>query len=211
MSFCPRCNSSAPGGQFVTCPGCNGEIIDFNAGIDLPGNIKISEDKEEMKILYYWFSGKSFIYLFFCILWNTGIITASREFFIYLSLTEGLSFHNNIIMLLLIVTVIISLFFIFITLMTFINITIICIRDKKISISYKPLPWFGSLNSEVIEKIYSKEEKEMRSSEKVPAPSTVFYSVNALLSGGKRIKIISPLPLAEQALFIEYRINKRLV
>ncbi len=89
----------------------------------------------------------------------------------------------------------------------FTNTTTIAVRDGSLHISHSPLPWSRArtLAAAEIRQIYSGEKVR----EKKPTPTSTFY-LGALLADGSKIPLVADLANAEQALFIEERLEDHL-
>ena len=94
------------------------------------------------------------------------------------------------------------------TLAGFLNTTRITAGSSEVTVRHGPLPWLGNrtIPASDIEQLYCTEHTCRHSNE----TTSITYRVNAVLSGGKKAKLLSGLTDADQALYIEQTIENRL-
>jgi len=90
----------------------------------------------------------------------------------------------------------------------FLNTTRVRIANSVMTVRHGPVPWFGNrtIPAADIEQLYCTEHTRQRSDER----TSTTYRLNAVLSGGKKVKLLSGLTEADQALFIEEKVETHL-
>jgi hypothetical protein len=101
-----------------------------------------------------------------------------------------------------------GLLFAYTLLMFLFNRTVIEIADERVSFSHGPLPWFPgrSFNAGELEQLFC-EEHINRLSRGAPDYD---YELKALTTDGRTLCLLSDIPDAEQAWFLEEQIERRL-
>jgi hypothetical protein len=97
----------------------------------------------------------------------------------------------------------IGLFFVYATLAILLNRTIIKVTSEFITVRHGPLPWWGnrSLPIDELEELYCYKHTRRDS-------VSVWYSVNALTKGAKKVDLVTDLHNVAEALFIKQELKR---
>jgi hypothetical protein len=231
---CKRCRASIPAAdvnlehRMAKCRACN-SVFDFSsqlgaaepapigrrrAPVPMPVGLEIVEDgggrREDggyrdapggggkLVIARRWFSARLFFMVFFCIAWDGFLV-------FWYTHVHGAGF---IAVLFPIAHVAAGIGITYATIAGFVNRTWIVVDGGTLRIRHAPLPWLGNriLDASDLEQLYC---KEVRSTSSNSGTSTS-YTLAAVLKGGRQVQLLKSLPQADQALFIEQRVEDRL-
>jgi hypothetical protein len=207
--------------RLAKCGRC-GTVFDFSAQLDergrrapvpLPRGLRIVEDEGgeqepgayrqgrraggRLVIVRRWFSTQLFFQALFCVLWDGFLFswyaTPGRARDLWFTLFPFIN-------------VAVGVAITYRTLAGFFNRTWITATPASLTIRHGPLPWLG--NREIaagdIAQLHCKRETGGRRN-----PS-VTYSLAAVMKDGRQLALVRGLAEAEQALFIEQRVEERL-
>lgn len=214
---CPACGSffrsedvdAARG--FLTCSYCRA-LVPFSQGpsrqpvasnarplVPLPPRFTLDEELRGVRITRRWFSAKFVFFAFFCVVWNGFLIG-----WYSMAAAGGMPLVAALVPIL---HVGVGAWLSYFTLAGFLNTTTIQVRPNEISVHHGPLPWPNntSLDPTSIDQLYCKERIHNGKN-----GTTTSYEVWVAMTNGTSKKILSGLDDAEQALFVEQRIERAL-
>ncbi|HAM36277.1 MAG TPA: hypothetical protein DEB40_09455 [Elusimicrobia bacterium] len=214
---CPHCRGEIPSGDIniqtciAKCARCSA-VFGFaeqvpgsqapyrKPQVDMPAKFSVTQDGSDLLLVYRWFSLGLFALLFFCVFWDGFLV------FWY-----AMAFSKKAPLLMVLFPLGhlgVGVFLTYVTAAGFVNRTFVRAGTDRLSIRHLPLPWPGQ------REISRTEIEQLFCSEKIGrtrnGSSTASYQVEALLRGGKRVKLVSGLDKPEQALFIEQKIESYL-
>jgi len=163
-----------------------------------------------LRLSYRWLNASAYFLVFFCVLWNTFLV------FWYATATADLDWSKGLdallgprLMMLLfpLLHVAVGIGLTYFTACLFVNRTVIDVSPREIRVQVGPLPWRGNLAvaPAQIGQIYREEivrhTKNGRS---------VSYHLSVATKDGKKLKLLSGVPSADQALYLEQEIERHL-
>jgi len=213
---CPSCGSHFRAEDFdpargvLSCPHCRALLLVSGARdpaspprvrpeVPLPARFALEELASGIEIRRRWFQ-PSFLFLaFFCVAWDGFLV-----FWYSLVLREGMPW---ILVVFPIAHLAVGVGLTYFTLAGFLNTTTIAVGSEELRIRHAPLPWPGvrRLAAQDVEQLYCKERVHRGKNS-----ATTTYEVWAALRGRPARKLVAGLPEAEQALFLEQRIERAL-
>jgi hypothetical protein len=133
-----------------------------------------------------------------CFLWNSFLVG-----FYWLALTSGDRFFMWLSVIFCAPHVALGLLFVYATLALFLNRTVIKATSEFITVRHGPLPWWGnrSLPLDELEGLYCYKHTRKDS-------VSVWYSVNALTKGAKKVELVTDLHKVAEALFIKQELER---
>jgi len=89
------------------------------------------------------------------------------------------------------------------------NSTVIRVADGKLSVRHGPIPWFGNLDllTDSIEQIYCQKKLHKSRDDDGRTSTSMQFEVHAIV-GGQKQKLLGGLHDADQALFVEQRLER---
>ena len=165
----------------------------------MPGGIQVEDWGGSFRIVRRWFAVHFFFLLFFCIAWDSFL-------FFWYSMVGNAPWIFKVFP---IAHVAVGVGLTYYTVAGFVNRTVIEAAMNQLRVWHGPIPWPGNcvIPTSDLEQLYCQMDVHHHSNNSGPGFS---YRVNAILAGGKKIKLVSGLTDADQALFIEQQIEKRL-
>lgn len=150
-----------------------------------------------------WYAPKYIFMAFFCVAWDSFLV-----FWYSTVLSHGASGGNLIAIVFPVAHVAVGVGLTYSTLTGFLNRTKITVRNGTLSLRHGPLPWAGnrSIAVDEIDQLYCQQVVSTRSNNSSPA---ITYAVFARTKNGAALKLLSGIPEADQALFIEQAIETR--
>jgi hypothetical protein len=144
-----------------------------------------------------WFSSQLFFMAFFCLAWDSFLV-----FWYAHAGRAGL-----IAILFPVAHVAVGVGLTYRTIAGFVNRTWIVADHGTLTIRHTPLPWLGNrtLPAEDIEQLVCKEVVTRGSDD-----SSTTYTLAAVMKDGRQVDLLKGLPQADQALFLEQRLEDRL-
>lgn len=174
------------------------EIVEDQGGAQDPGDYRAGRRPGgKLVIARRWFSAQLYFMLVFCIFWDgflfnwyasagkSGSLMMILFPLMHVGVGVSLTYH---------------------TIAGFLNRTWITATPTALTIRHAPLPWRGNrtLAVEDIEQLYCKQGTGGSRDE------SVSYTLAAAMKDGTQLDLIKGLPQADQALFIEQRVEERL-
>jgi hypothetical protein len=146
-----------------------------------------------------WYSSRYLLQLAFCVFWFG---------FLGVWYSKALSGGNLTMILFPLLHVGAGVWLSYSTLAGFLNRSRISVRDGFLEVRHGPIPWRGNRRIPVaeLEQLYCEEQVSTNSK----GHSGPTYRLNAILRGGRKLTLLSGLTAADQALFLEQEIERRL-
>jgi hypothetical protein len=210
---CPHCGREVPAGDIniqsamAKCGAC-GAVFGFadkvpgaaqpaaKRQVAMPRGYELGNDGADLVITRRWLSPKYLFLLFFCVFWDGFLF-----FWYTTALTKGAPLMAILFPL---GHVGVGVFLTYTTLAGFLNRTRINVNPAEIRVKHYPLPWPGNrvVQRIEIEQLFC-EEKLSRGRNGV----SYSYNLDAVLTGGRREKLVSGMEKPEDALFLEQKIE----
>ena len=172
--------------------------------LPIPEKFEVMELITELKISYGWFHKMYYVFAVFCLFWNGFLVM-----FYVLLFSSG--FSNAEVGWLTVCFPLIHVFaglaFGYYTLCGFINKTTVTIDIYDITIEHHPLPWPGqrTIDKKTVDQLYVT-QKISRNNKN--GSSTTSYEVYAILKSGKSMALLKGLHSAQEAQFIEQKMER---
>ncbi len=189
---CRHCHSlfalpSAAGGRPIPRP-----------QVPLPPNFRIYDDGYTLEITRRWRGPVAFFLLFFSLFWNGFMVVwhaISLSTGAWMMSAFGL-LHTGV-----------GIFIAYYTLALFINTTAIRADGRSLDVKIRPLPWKGNKSIAAVEisQLYCMEKISHGKN-----GSSASYRIEAVLGDNRRETLVSGLPEADHALFIEQQLERHL-
>ncbi len=169
--------------------------------VPMPTSITMKASGLGLPICRRWFSPVFIFLAFFCVLWNGFLV------FWYLMAFGG-DETPIIVKIFPVGHVAVGVFITYYTIAGFLNTTKLHINQNIMSIKHSPLPWFGNQTLELhnIQQLYCTNHYHTRKN----GGGYYTYRLNAILSNGKKKKLLSGLTEPDQALYIEQEVENNL-
>ncbi|MBN1344564.1 MAG: hypothetical protein JXQ73_17875 [Phycisphaerae bacterium] len=167
--------------------------------VPMPKAITVDPWGHDLTITRRWFSWIHVFLVFFCIAWDSFLV-----FWYFMAFTEKSPLIFKIFPIFHLATGVGLTYF---TIAGFLNRTVIKVASGILSVRHTPLPWPGNHRIETagLDQIYCTEE--IRHGED---NASFNYVVNAKLTDGRKVKLLTGLDEPDQALFIEQQIERHL-
>lgn len=167
--------------------------------VPLPAGIQVDDWGGALRIVRRWFTPLAFFLLFFCIFWDGFLV-------VWYSLAFGMN-APLIFKVFPILHVAVGIGLTYFTLALFFNRTVLTVENGLLSVQHGPLPWPGNKTIETsdIDQLYCREK--IRHGKNGPQ---VTYHLNAITTDGRKVDIVSGLDEADQALYLEQRLEEHL-
>lgn len=170
-----------------------------------PRGLAIEDWGGELRITRRWFSPKFLFLVFFCIFWDGFLV-------FWYSTAFGFGAGNTPFGLVFIffplIHVAVGAGLTYYTICGFVNRTAIAVSSGSLAVRHGPLPWPGGrdLSTADLKQLYC--QQRIRRGQR--GSTWISYDLNALLSDGKKVKLVSGLDEPEMALFLEAKIEEHL-
>lgn len=223
--FCPKCGKPVPADHVelstmvAKCPACHtvfrfahaleadvpdaiapaGAVPFDGTAVPRPSTIQVQDDGTNLRLTYRWFRPVIILLAILCLFW----IVPALIFFAGASMSRAPCFLLSMSGL----HVASGLALAYYTLTQFVNSTTVDVTAGRLRIQHGPLPLLGPQDVDVrqLEQLYCKEV--VHRGRGAPA---VRYTLFARTRSGRSIKLVQRLPDAEEALFLEQQIERRL-
>ena len=198
------------------CAGCNavfslagdlaaggGPSHDETMPVPMPVGIKVDVWGSELTIVQRWFSLALLMLVFICVVWNGFLVF----WYFLISSTGDSDAFKLVFMLFPMLHVAVGVGLMYFTICGFVNRTVICVSGGELTVRHGPLPWPGNRN------VFADDLKQLYCTEhfhRGKNSTSTSYGVNALLAGDRKVKLLSGFTEADQALFIEQRLEEHL-
>ena len=164
--------------------------------VDMPDDYSVEMEDADLVIIRRWFSWKYLALLAFCVFWDG-----------FLAFWYANAFKTNGPLAMKLFPVLheaVGLGLTYITIAGFLNRTKITLNTAEMRIRHYPMPWPGNriLPRQELEQLFC--EEKLNSGRNGVSYS---YSLSAVMSGGKKLKLISGLDKPEDALFLEQKLE----
>jgi hypothetical protein len=166
--------------------------------VPMPARFRVEDLGGTLTIEYNWWTPAILFLVFFAVLWNGFMIGWHT-----IALSTGAWFMSAFGLL----HTAVGVGLIYVCLACILNTTTIRVDTGELSIRHKPMPWRGnrSLNSRDIQQLYVKSHVSHSKN-----GSTTTYQLHAVMSDGRREKLLTGLSEQDQALYLEQEIERHL-
>jgi hypothetical protein len=200
MARCSHCGAVS---QLENLPPAGGgggaappaEEVCARGEVPMPNGIEVLDIGEALQITRKWFGWHAIPLVIFCLFWN-GFMIAWHT----IAIREGQYIMNLFGLIHTAVGVGVGYY----CLATFLNTTIIRVGAGMMQVMHQPLPWLGAkdLQAAEMDQIWSKEQVHRNKN-----GVNYSYQVHARMKDGRDETIVKGLPNADQAFFIEQKIE----
>lgn len=166
--------------------------------VPIPDRFEITDRPEGLSISYRWFNLTFIFMAVFAVFWNGFMLVWHAT-----SLASGAMFMSAFGLLHTAVGVGIGYY----ALAGFLNRTTITAERDVLHVRHSPLPWVGATDLWVrdLDQLYAKQVISKNSD-----GTSMSYELHAILKNGRQRKLVSGLSEAEQALYLEQQLERRL-
>ena len=171
-------------------------IPDNQQTIQTPESIHVQESTYELTVDWRWSRSSGTFIVIFAIIWNGILFGIYAE--MYASNVPLVTYLFPLIHLL------IGLIVGYVGLLNLVNKTIVTANRNELSISHKPLPWFGA---KVVNRINIKQLYVVEVITKTKHGYSTSYAIKALDQNSKPFDVVKGLPKVEMAKYLEQRIE----
>ncbi|MEX2171004.1 MAG: hypothetical protein WD851_16920 [Pirellulales bacterium] len=163
-----------------------------------PSGVLIDDDGYRLRIRRRWFSFGYIPLLFFCIAWDSFL-------FFWYAAAFGDPNAPWLMVLFPVFHVAIGVGLTYAVLAGLLNTTTITADPQELVVRHRPIPWSGNLNLPVqeIRQLFVKREKARRNNSEA-------YSLHALRTNRRQVKLLSGLVDASQGQYIEQEVERHL-
>lgn len=168
--------------------------------VPLPPRIRVDQWGHELSLSWRWFTLPVLFLVFFCIAWDSFLV-----FWYGIALTTDAPWIMSVFP---IAHVAVGLGLTYYTVASLFNTTRLRIAGGELKMQHGPIPWRGEVNlpASDIEQVFCT-EKIHRGKH---GHRSWTYRVNAMLTDGRRVELVSGLPEADEALYIEQTLELHL-
>jgi hypothetical protein len=174
--------------------------------VPIPSRFVVTDEGSELTIHYRWFTPVIIFLAFFAIAWDSFLV------FWY-----SMAFGDHgppdpmkwIMIIFPICHVAVGVGLTYFVLAGFLNATTVRVADGMLSVRHGPLPWIGNLNlpADDIQQLYCDKKISTSQNDNGGSSTSIRYSVFAVVDG-RKTRILGPLNDADQALFVEQRLER---
>ena len=178
------------------------------AAVPMPGGITIDEWGPDLTITRRWWSPVFLFLVFFCIGWDSFLV-----FWYTMAFGDAGGGPMGWLMIVFpIAHVAIGVGLTYFTIAGFVNKTIIRTGGGQLTVRHGPLPWPGNrmISTDEVDQLYCTEHISRNSNNNNNNNNSTSYRVNATLRDGTKAKLLSGLTEADQALYIEQKLEAHL-
>ncbi len=211
---CPHCSRTVPAENIniqtsiAKCGSCNA-VFGFadkvpgasafgpsKRTVEMPSNYTVANEGADLVITRRWMNWKYVMMLVFCVFWDGFLV-----FWYSIAFSQGGPLAMKLFPVL---HVAVGVFLTYSTLAGFLNRTKITLNTGELRIKHYPLPWPGNkvVPRPEIEQLFC---EEIMHSNKNGTSYT--YNLQAVKTGGGRLKLVSGMDKPEDALFLEQKIE----
>lgn len=163
-----------------------------------------------LRLTYRWFKPAAWFMLFFCVFWNGFLVfwysaaTADVDWSKGLDTVAG---PNLLFLLFPLLHVAAGIGMTYFTACLFVNSTMVDVSPREIGVRIGPLPWPGNrtVAPALVAQIYR--EEIVRHTKN---GTQISYQLSVALKDGKKLKLLSGIHAADQALYLEQEIEQHL-
>lgn len=164
--------------------------------VPMPSSIRVEELGNSLEITRRWYNHGFLFLAFFCVFWNGFMVVWHG-----ISLSQGMWFMSLFGLLHTAVGVGLAYF----TVAGFLNRTVIRARRGTIEITSGPVPWRGNktISTDNLRQLYCQEQTR-----RTKNGTQQSYQVHAVIEGNVKQTLLKGLGTADQALYIEQRLEQ---
>lgn len=168
--------------------------------VPLPPGIRVEQWGHELSMSRRWFTWPILFLVFFCIAWDSFLL-----FWYTIALTTDAPWIMAVFP---IVHVAVGIGLTYFTVASLFNTTRIRIAGGELTVRHGPVPWSGqvSLPTAEIEQVFCTEKMHRGKH----GNRSWTYRVNAMLTDGRKVELVSGLQESDQALYIEQTLEDHL-
>jgi hypothetical protein len=213
---CPRCGAEPRAADInldrmvAKCYNCNAvysiaDQVPHNSlataprmDVPLPENMTLEQEPGGLVIRRRWFGWQYIFLLVFAIFWDG---------FLLIFIGIAFSFRVGAFALFPSIHVLVGIFITYTAIAGLVNMTTIHVGYEGVRVRHGPLPWRGNtqLATTDLRQVFCRERVT-----RGRGSTSVYYDVYAIRADGSDTKVVSSLPNAEQALFLEQEIERYL-
>lgn len=213
ISFCSRCNVAT---RDYPVDKLNNKLDNkltnkldsvVSIKINAPIGVQVERSDRELRLVKAWYDKRLIKFLLlFTIFWN--IVLGIFWIVIPIDIISSGEWTRLGELIFLMPFTVVGLSFIYYSIATYKNCTVISVTNKEFTVEHVPMPWIGSqkIDPSKIIQLYVKRGASMESNSNV----TYFYDLFAKLKDGKHIKILGTLPSEDVGHFLEKQIEEYL-
>ena len=202
IAKCMACNSVF---NFADQLGAKAGLAARRPEVPMPGGITVDQWGPQLKIVRRWFSPVIIFLIFFCIAWDSFLV------FWYAMAFSDLNGGGMGWMMIIfpVAHVAVGVGLTYFTIAGILNKTKLSVDVGQLTVRHGPLPWPGNrtLTTDELDQLYCTEHISRSGNS---TSSSTSYRVNVATRDGKKIKLLSGLSDADQALYIEQKIEEHL-
>lgn len=224
--YCPTCNREIPAADInirlaaAKCATCN-TVFQFqdqlepvsaprSAALPVPAPKKfiIEDFGSDLTIRWRWYSHAVWALLFFCLFWDGFLIFwYGMMFFAGKNMRGEAGWFWLLPILFPLLHVAVGVGLTYFVLCSFINRTVIRVTGGELTVRHGPLPWGGNrtVSTFDVTQLYCTEK--VRSNRRGYSTS---FELNALLSDGEKVNLLTAIEELDQALFLEQKLEQHL-
>jgi hypothetical protein len=160
------------------------------AKVPHPDGIAIEHRSGGLRLVRRWFSGKIVLAAFFCVFWDGFLISWYTR--------PELPLVAKLFPLLHLAVGVVMTYWVF---AGFLNSTVIDVGMGQLTIRHRPVPWPGNRH------LMRADLTQLFSEQVTNSSRYTSYRLSAVRRDGRKVKLVSGLPEADQALFLEQQIE----
>lgn len=163
-----------------------------------------------LRLTYAWFKPAVWFLLFFCVIWDGFIVlwySKANSVFDWSQGLAALAGPQVMFLVLPLLHVAAGAAITYFTLCSFVNRTTIDVSPREIAVRTGPLPWFGDQSVAPLQVAQIFREQVVHQTKN---GESVTYQLSAALKNGRKLKLLSGLTSADQALYLEQEIERHL-
>jgi hypothetical protein len=163
-----------------------------------------------LRLSYRWLRPAAYFFVVFCVFWNAFLVFWFAPATAGLDLTKGIdALPGPRLMMLLfpLLHVAAGIGLAYFTACLFVNRTVIDVSPREIRVQVGPLPWRGNLAVPPAQVAQIYREEIVRHTKN---GRSVSYHLSVATKDGRKLKLLSGVPSADQALYLEQEIERHL-
>jgi len=163
-----------------------------------------------LRLTWRWMSPAAYFLVFFCVFWDGFLVfwyaTATSDVD-WSQGAEALAGPRLMMLLFPLLHVAAGIGITYFTVCKFVNRTVVDVSPRELVVRIEPLPWPGKRAVAPLQIAQIYREEVVRHGKN---GTTITYQLSAALKDGKKLKLLSGLEAADQALYLEQEIERHL-
>jgi hypothetical protein len=183
-----------------------GEKVRPRPQVELPARMRMENWGPELVLTRSWYSHSVWFLLFFCILWD-GFLVVWYSIGIGAMLSGQSGGMAWLMLLFPILHVAVGVGLTWLVICIFVNKTVIRVSMGELTVRHGPLPCGSGAQ------VLTCDLKQLFCTEKIHRGkngSSTTYNLEALVQGGKKVKLLTGLEQLDQALYVEQQVEQHL-